>query len=307
MAEKEKNFVSAVVYLGNQREAVAPFLHTLTGRLAARFENYELVFVEDMSCDGSEEAVRAFLKEMEESPPVTMVHMSTKQGLELAMNAGIDMAIGDFVYEFDTMHVPYPEEMIDKAYNTCLAGSDIVAVSPQKNRNISSGLFYKMFNAASKSRYKLQTDVFRLLSRRAINRVHSISATLPYRKAAYAASGLKLTTLPYNGSAGKFKEEAKWGRAADSLALYTGIGYKISLGISLGMLLFFVGVLVYTLVYYLGGLKPIEGWTTTMLVLSGGFFGVFLILTIVLKYLSLLVDLVFKKQKYLVESVEKIT
>lgn len=43
-----------------------------------------------------------------------------------------------------------------------------------------------------------------------------------------------------------------------------------------------------------------------MLVLTLGFFGVFLILAIVLKYLSLLVDLVFRHQKYLVESVEKL-
>ena len=43
-----------------------------------------------------------------------------------------------------------------------------------------------------------------------------------------------------------------------------------------------------------------------MLLLSGGFFGVFLVLTIVVKYLSLLVGLVFRRQKYLVESVEKL-
>ena len=64
--------------------------------------------------------------------------------------------------------------------------------------------------------------------------------------------------------------------------------------------------LFYTLTVYLGGGQPIEGWTTTMLVLTLGFFGVFLILAIVLKYLSLLVDLVFRHQKYLVESVEKL-
>ena len=63
---------------------------------------------------------------------------------------------------------------------------------------------------------------------------------------------------------------------------------------------------VYTLVIYLGGGKPIEGWTTTMLVLTLGFFGVFLILAVVLRYLTLLVDLVFKHQRYLVEGVEKI-
>ena len=43
-----------------------------------------------------------------------------------------------------------------------------------------------------------------------------------------------------------------------------------------------------------------------MFVLTVGFAGVFAILSIIIKYLSLLVDLVFKKQKYMVESIEKI-
>ena len=43
-----------------------------------------------------------------------------------------------------------------------------------------------------------------------------------------------------------------------------------------------------------------------MFVLTVGFMGMFGVLTIVIKYLSLLVDLVFRHQKYLVESIEKI-
>lgn len=43
-----------------------------------------------------------------------------------------------------------------------------------------------------------------------------------------------------------------------------------------------------------------------MFVLTLGFAGLFAVLTIIIKYLSLLVDLVFKKQNYLIESIEKI-
>ena len=41
-------------------------------------------------------------------------------------------------------------------------------------------------------------------------------------------------------------------------------------------------------------------------VLSGGLAGMFVILTIAVKYLSLLVDLSFRKQAYLIEGIEKI-
>lgn len=306
-SNKEKNFVSAVVYLGEEAQSAAPFLAMLTGHLGSRFEHYELVFVNDASRDGTPDAVRGFLQTLPQKPPVTMIHMSLKQGTELAMNAGLDMAIGDFIYEFDSMQMPYPPEYVGGAYDACLKGSDIVEVSPSQNRGVSSSLFYKLFNSASRSKYMLRTDAFRLLSRRAVNRVRSISATMPYRKAAYAACGLKMDTLVYEGNAGSIRDDLRLHRAVDSLALYTGVAYRASLGISAVMLALMLGAVVYTLVFFISGGRPVEGWTTTMLVVTGGFFGVFVILAIVLKYLSLLVDLVFKKQKYLVESVEKIT
>ena len=62
---------------------------------------------------------------------------------------------------------------------------------------------------------------------------------------------------------------------------------------------------IYTVSIFLMA-KPIEGWTTTMLLLSFAFFGIFVILMIMLKYLSILIDLIFKKEKYLIESIYKI-
>ncbi len=42
-----------------------------------------------------------------------------------------------------------------------------------------------------------------------------------------------------------------------------------------------------------------------MLFLSMGFFGVFLILTVAIRYLSLILRLVYKKKAYLVGSIER--
>ncbi len=306
--EKEKTYVSAVVYLGNEKACAAPFLAALTAQLEAKFETYELVFVDDASADGTVDEVRAFVAAMENAPPVSVLHMSLRQGLELAMNAGLDMSVGDYVYEFDTMRMPYGAGMVPAAYDECVKGADIVSVSPEKNRGVFSGLFYRLFNASSGSKYALRTDVFRLLSRRAINRVHAISATMPYRKAAYAACGLRLSTLTFPGRAeAGAASSAGVGDALDSLALYTNAAYRASLVISGLMLVLMLVAVVYTVVVYIGFAEaPARGWTTTMLVMTGGFFGVFALLTIVLKYLSLLVEMVFKRQKYLVESVEKL-
>ena len=226
---------------------------------------------------------------------------ATVSALENAMNAGLDAAIGDYVYEFDAAALPCAPELVFAAYQKALEGNDIVSVCPETSR---SRLFYALFNASSRSPYRLRTDVFRLVTRRAINRVHAVSAHLPYRKAAYAASGLKMADLTFAGQAAQ-KQRGRFDLALDSLALYTDAGFKVSIGITLCMLALALAELVYTLVVFFTG-RPVAGWTTTMFVITVGFAGLFAVLAIVVKYLTLLLDLTFTRQKYLVESIEKL-
>lgn len=302
MAEnKEKNFISAVVYLHDDEARVVPFLEMLNARLAARFEQYELIAVDDRCADGTVAALKAWAQGLEK--PLTIIRMSLYQGVETAMNAGLDCAIGDYVYEFDSAEAPWPQQMIDAAYDAAMQGSDIVSVCPEKQR-ASSQWFYRVFNATSRSAYRLRTDAFRLVSRRAINRVHAVSARLPYRKAAYAASGLKMTDLTYAGTAPR-RSEGRFGLAIDSLALYTDAGYKFSLGLTGAMLCLTLAELIYTLAVYCGG-KPIEGWTTTMFVLTVGFLGLFALFAVALKYLCLILEFTFKKPTNLIEGIEKL-
>lgn len=299
---KETNFVSAVVCLQNQQDRTAEFFEMLNSQLSAHFKHYELIAVNDGCTDGTVDALKSWASQHLDAP-LTIINMSLRQGIEPAMNAGLDCAIGDFVFEFDDMQAQYSPEMIWQAYQKALTGFDVVTACPSKTR-LSSRLFYRIFNRFSNSAYPLTTDAFRLVSRRAINRVHSISSDLAYRKAAYAASGLACATLSFEGRAGS-RDKARLDKGMDSLALYTDAGYKLSLGVSIAMLLLTVVALVYTIVIWATG-RPIQGWTTTMLVLSAGLSGIFFILTIAVKYLNLLVRLVFKKQSYLFESVEKL-
>lgn len=299
---KESNFISAVVYLQNGEEAVVPFFSELKAQLEEHFDYYELVAVNDGCTDGTVKQLKDWAAANLEKP-LTILNMSLRQGLEPAMNAGIDAAIGDFVYEFDSLTMQYEAGLIWQAYQKALTGFDVVTVCPSKQRATSKA-FYRLFNAFSHSAYKLESDVFRLVSRRALNRVHAISDQLPYRKAAYAASGLACATLRFEGSAAR-QNEAKFDKAIDSLALYTDAGYKLSLGISLAMLVLTLVALVYTVVVWASA-EPVQGWTTTMLVLTAGLSGLFFILTVAVKYLNLLVGLVFKNQTYLIEGIEKL-
>ena len=301
---KEHNFISAVVYLDKELAQAVTFLQTVNRCLDAHFLQYELIAVNALGKREDAEVLRNWAKEI--GKPLTVVNMSAGQPHEQCMNAGLDITIGDYVYEFDAARMTYPEEMIYQAYETAMQGNDIVTVCPKEERGMSR-LFYKIFNKNSPTTHKLRTDVFRLVSRRALNRAHAMNENLPYRKATYAACGLKAAELEFDSIAGKqaTKADHPTELALDSLILYTNFGYRFSLGFSLLMLFGTVAMGVYTFVIYLIG-HPINGWTTTMLALTAGLTGLFAILTMVLKYLSLILKLIFQRQSYLVESIEKL-
>ena len=67
-----------------------------------------------------------------------------------------------------------------------------------------------------------------------------------------------------------------------------------------------VGMGIYIISDVVNGTNTVEGWLSTMGFLALGFFGVFALLTIMLKYLSVLLSLIFKQQRYLVADIEKV-
>ncbi len=310
MKNKEKNFISAIVYIRNDEVMIEEFTKKLNRVLKDHFLKYEIIFVNDASTDNTIEKLKEVAKKIENAT-IHIVNMSYYQGKEMAMNAGLDLSIGDFVYMFDSALIDYDLEVVYQIYEKSLEGYDIVNATADKKGRISSRLFYKLFNKYANYEYKLDTYTFQIISRRAINRVYSISKTVPYRKAVQANCGLKMTTVKYKSEAlrkHKLDKKTKKDRektAIDSLILFTDISYKIALTLSIIMILLTIGVGVYTIFTFVAA-KPIEGWTTTMLFLALGFLGMFSILTIIIKYLSVILNLIFKKTNYLVESIEKI-
>jgi len=305
---QEKKLISIIVYLYNSEHSILEFLELIIQETEVLFEQFEIILVNDASTDASVQKIKNadFLKPY----MVSVIQMSFHQGVELSMNAGLDLSTGDFVYEFDTVSVDFDKNLIEQSYRKILEGYDIVSVSPSASEKMTSKLFYKTYNHFSKSDYKLRTDRFRILSRRAINRSFSISVKIPYRKAMYSNSGLKMATIEFRKiKLQKNTSEKSYLRnktAIDTLIIYTNLAFSISVTISLLLLFSTLSIILYTMFIYFGKDKPIEGWTTIMLLLSGGFSGLFLLIAIIIKYLSLILEIVFKKKSYIQENIEKI-
>lgn len=311
MMNKEKNFVSAVVYVHNAENRIEQFLSTVISVLENNFEHSEIICVNDCSSDDSLTVIKQASRKAS-CVSISVVNMSYYHGLETAMNAGMDLSIGDFVYEFDNTVLDFQAEEIMKVYRHSLQGYDIVSAVPDKPEKLTSRLFYRVFDRLTEQSYKMHTEQFRILSRRVINRISSMNKTVPYRKAIYASQGLRTDALKYRVLPGndskqdKAEKSYRIGLAMDSLILFTEMGYRFSVIMTATMMLMSVFMTLYSIVIFVTQ-NPVAGWTTTILFLSVAFFGLFGILTIIIKYLQLLVNLVFKRKHYAFESIEKLT
>lgn len=308
---KESNFVSAVVYVHNNEDCIENILGKLNSELENNFLHYEIILVNDASTDNSVAKIKHIIQANSNSM-VQIVNLSYFHGVEMAMNAGVDLAIGDFVYEIDTCDVDYDSDLWLKVYHKSLEGFDIVSAAPENGSSVGSSIFYNLMNNFSNNKHALKTERFRILSRRAINRIHAMNLNIPYRKSLYVNCGLEQTSIIYSpnkvhGTLGGDKEleNYRWNTAVDVLILFSNIGYRFTFGMSCLMLMLSVVLGLYALSYFAVG-EPVSGWTSIVCVLSIGFAGIFAVTTIMIKYLDIIINLIFKRQNYVIKGIEKI-
>jgi len=71
---KEKNFISVVIYIRNEEKRIRQFLKVIYNVLQINYEKFEIICVDDASNDDSKEEIRGFLHQIENSdtppPPV---------------------------------------------------------------------------------------------------------------------------------------------------------------------------------------------------------------------------------------------
>jgi len=311
MTDKEKTYVTAVIYVHNCSSYIREFLKKTVSAIDGIFESSDMVFVNDASDDASVDIIKQTLTEMKYGNAL-VINLNSYHGLEAAMRSGIEYSVGDYVFEFDHVYPDFEPSLIADIFHKAQEGYDIVSAVPDRRAKMSSRIFYRLFSAANGNRYKMRTDSFRIISRRAVNRIYSDNTTIPYRKFAYAASGFESAQVEYvpveQYRRGSKDSESNYriDLAVDSFILFTKISFRFSIAMTVLMSLISVFMLGYSLFIYLAS-QPIEGWTTTILFLSVAFMGLFGILSIVIKYLQLIINLLYTRRSYSIKSIEKIT
>lgn len=310
---KEKNFVSCVIYLHNDGATVREFLGGVCDVMQNNFEKYEIVCVNDACTDDTVDQIRDYLEKSGNIRSLSLINLSFYQGVETAMNAGSDLAVGDFLFEFDCCRLDFDPELIMQIYRRSLEGYDVVAAAPRHGVPLTSRVFYALYNWSSHFRYRIRQERFRIVSRRAVNRVNQMNVYVPYRKVMYVNCGLKTDTLVYDNREmthkNRNREERgiRSGLAVDTLVIFTDVLEKFSMLVSVVLFVFLLTMFGWIIYSVFSRVRPVEGWLSLMALMSFGFFMLSVLLTLIFKYLSIILNLSFKRQRYVAEGVEKLT
>lgn len=307
---KEKNFISLVAYAKNSEDSIKDFLIQIDNLMKEKFEAYEFIIVDDASTDKT----KANIKEISDSinGNLTVVELAWEHGLEKGILAGIELAIGDFLIEFDNVDINYSVNEIMKIYNKCLEGYDIVSASPNEKLKQSSEIFYNYLEKISYRKMSLTTETFRIVSRRSLNRIMKSNEKIRYRKAIYHYSGFNTSIMKYEklDKSKKIKDIKfieKLNLGLDIFINHSDFATKVAINISIMFLVLTLFTMIYTVYSFIAVEDIQRGWTTTMLFLSGSFTGVFLILAILSKYMTAIMIELQNKPSYTFRSLDRLS
>ena len=161
--------LSLIVPVFNEEEVLpASYARMSAAMQALTGYDYEIIYVNDGSRDGTMKQLRAIAKEHKE---VRVISFSRNFGHQLAVTAGMDNARGDALIIIDADLQDPPEE-IDELVKAWENGADIAYGKRLKRegetvfKKLTAFCYYRLLNAMSAYPIPLDTGDFRLLDKK---------------------------------------------------------------------------------------------------------------------------------------------
>jgi len=266
--------LSIVVPCFNE-EACLPELHRRLSAAAheAAGPAHEIVLVNDGSRDASWQVMQALAAS---DPHLVAINLSRNHGHQLALTAGLDLAMGERILIIDADLQDPPELLPAMMREMDLAGADVV-YGVRRTREGETAfkrgtakLFYRLLSRATDTTIPVDTGDFRLISRRALDVFLAMPEQARFIRGMVAWLGFRQVPLPYDrderfaGSTNyPFRKMLRF--ALDALTSFSSTPLKLAshagILLSIGSLL----LIVYIFAGWLSG-RAVEGWTSLMLV-----------------------------------------
>jgi polyisoprenyl-phosphate glycosyltransferase len=268
------SMVSLVVPVYNEVEVIGAFYERATSTLAGLPDaDYEIVFVDDGSRDGSYQQLAQFAAA---DPHVRVLKLSRNFGHQIAISAGIDHARGDCVVVIDA-DLQDPPEVIASLVEQWRQGFDVVyGVRTEREgetplKLMTASFFYRLLGRLSQVQIPANVGDFRLMSRRAVDQLTQLREKDRFVRGLVSWIGFQQTGVPYSRDkrfAGvtkypyrkmiKFAFDGITSFSTAPLKLATWSGY----GASLLAFMYLLSVFVQKALGY-----TVEGWATIMVAL----------------------------------------
>jgi len=266
--------LSIVVPCFNE-EACLAALHERLGKAArsAVGEDYEVVFVNDGSRDGSWAMMRAMAAE---DPHVVAVNLSRNHGHQLALTAGLDLSRGESILIIDADLQDPPELLPDMMKTMRGEGADVV-YGVRRSRSGETAFkratahgFYRLLSRATEVDIPLDAGDFRLMSRRSLEALLAMPEQARFIRGMVAWIGFRQVPFAYDRQQ-RFAGETKYPLrkmmrfAFDALTGFSSAPLKLASHAGLTLSIGSVVLILYIAYAWAAG-KNIQGWTSLMLV-----------------------------------------
>lgn len=308
----QKPFCSIIVSVYNEEAVLERFHHELSEVLSTMDADFELLFVNDGSTDGSCQVLRQL---MAQDRRVRVINFSRNFGHEAAMLAGLDHCQGDVAVCMDS-DLQHPPTILPQMLSKFRQGKDVVTMMRTDRadgglvKRITSGLFYRMINKMSDTQLQPGASDFFLLSRKVIDVLKTdYRERTRFLRGIIQNIGFEKDSIHYEApsrAAGQSKYSF-WKLlrfSFSAIASFSKTPLKIGIYSGLLFVLLSVILIIYSLIMWIVD-TPVSGYTTLIIFLSA-FAGIQLfVIGAIGYYIGFIFDEVKQRPLYIIQSIEQ--
>lgn len=236
-------------------------------------DDYEIVLINDGSRDKSWQVMERLCAA---DPHLVAINLSRNHGHQLALTAGLDLCSGAQILIIDADLQDPPELLVDMRATMVREEADVVYAVRRKRdgetlfKKATAAAFYRALDHITDTPIPLDTGDFRLMSRRALDAFLAMPEQARFIRGMVAWVGFRQVAFPYD-RAERLAGETKYPLskmirfALDAITGFSTAPLRFASHASVILAAASLLLLVYIAWGYFEG-TPVQGWTSTMLV-----------------------------------------